>query len=106
MSQPKNSTTPVEVQQIGITELSFCGCPNGDYLLQTRAGTSVIEALDIAADLADGIQQISTRFAAELDEGELIYVAEMRSLAMLAEVASAFTRAAERGMRRTVGGDQ
>lgn len=106
MSQPQNSTAPVEVQQIGITELSFCGCQNGDYLLQTRAGTSVIEALDIAADLADGIQQVSMRFVAALDDGETIYVAEMRCLAMLAEMASAFTRSAERGMRRTVGGDQ
>lgn len=106
MSQPKNSTAHVEVQQIGITELSFCACPNGDYLLQTRAGTSVIEALDIAADLADGIQQVSMRFVAALDDGETIYVAEMRCLSMLAEVASAFTRAAERGMRRAAGGDK
>lgn len=100
MSQAENSTTPIEAQEFGISELVFSPTPDGHFLLRTEKGSSAVDAIDLAADLADGIQQISTRLADASNEGETVYVAELRCVAMLAEVASALTRAAERGMRQ------
>jgi len=101
MSHPENTKAPTEAQLPGMTRLTF-GAPGFD-LLSTVEGGNIIEALDIAADLADGIQQICIRFAESVNEGEVVYLAELRSVAMLAEVASAFVRASERGLRRTGG---
>lgn len=101
LTQLENTKAPTEAQLPGMTKLTF-GAPGFD-LLSTVEGGSIIEALDLAADLTDGIQQICTRFSEAVDEGEVIYLAELRSVAMLAEVASAFVRATERGLRSAGG---
>ena len=101
--QLKNSTTETPTQQPTLCALEFGG--DSFSLFSTVKGGDVADALDVAAVLAEGVMQICTRLSDAVNEGELVNQAELRSVAMLGDVASALTRAAHRGMTR-VGGQE
>lgn len=67
----------------------------GEHLFCIREGQSIVDGLALAAELADGVHQLGNRLAAEINNGEIAYLSEVRSLAFLAEVAGTITRAAQ-----------
>lgn len=102
MSHPKNTTavTPLQLPTLGVTQF-------GDYstpLFQVKDGGSVVEGLELASDLADGISQLCGRLCAEINNGEIAYCAEVRALAFLSDTVGALTRSARRSLERAAEG--
>jgi len=102
---PKNSITNAPLQLPTLGAMQF-----GDYstlLFQVQDGGSVVEGLELASDLADGISQLCGRLCAEINNGEIAYCAEVRALAFLSDTVGALTRSARRSLERAAeGADQ
>lgn len=97
MSHPKNTTTPSNVQLPKLKPCSF-GMEYTD-LFNINADASLIEALSVASDLSDGISQLCSRLAYAINDGEIAYLSEVRTLGFIGDVVSALTRSAERGLK-------
>ncbi|MCV4285898.1 hypothetical protein [Pseudomonas capsici] len=63
-------------------------------------------ALELAADLADGVEQLCGRLHDCINDGEIAYCAEIRAIGFLAQITSALVRSAERGIRKSTEADQ
>lgn len=75
-------------------------------LLSVEPDMPAVEALGLAADLADGAQYLCQRLHDVINEDcGTVLACEMRALGFLAETAGALTRSVERGMKRA-GGEQ
>lgn len=94
---PKNSTTTPVVQLPKIKPCAF-GMEYTD-LFSINPDANLIEALSIASDLSDGVSQLCTRLAYAINDGELAYLSEVRTLGFIGDVVSALTRSAERGLK-------
>lgn len=95
--QPKNSTTTPAVQLPTIKPCSF-GTEYHD-LFRINPDANLIDALSVASDLSDGISQLCSRLAYAINDGELAYLSEVRTLGFIGNVVSALTRSAERGLK-------
>ncbi|MBJ2244293.1 hypothetical protein JFT42_01330 [Pseudomonas haemolytica] len=95
--QTKNSTTQQTVQLPKLKPCEF-GVEYTD-LFRVKADANLIEALSVASDLADGISQLCGRLAYAINDGELAYLSEVRTLGFIGDVVSALTRSAERGLK-------
>lgn len=97
MSHPKNTTTPLNVQLPKLKPCAF-GMEYTD-LFSINPDASMIDALSAASDLSDGISQLCSRLAYAINDGELAYLSEVRTLGFIGNVVSALTRSAERGLK-------
>ncbi|VVM91696.1 hypothetical protein PS681_02840 [Pseudomonas fluorescens] len=94
---PKNSTTPPTAQLPKLRPCSFG--PGYTDLLSVNEGADLIGALSIAADLADGVSQLCGRLGASINDGEVAYLAEVRTLGFIGDVVAALVRSAGRGLQ-------
>lgn len=94
---PKNSTTPLSVQQPRLREIPF-GDPLMEYdapLFCVAEGGSVAQALDTATDLAEGLTQLLMRQHMAINHDELIFTCEVRALAFLSDAVRALACSAK-----------
>ena len=85
--------------------LSFAMGEEGG-LLRVEPDMPAVEALDLAAGIADGAQYLCQRLHDVINEDcGSVLACEMRAIGFLAETAAALTRSVERSMKR-VGGEQ
>lgn len=95
----ENSTSTIQAQQAGTVTIGFCETPvenQGRYLMAINPGLPPSEALEVAADLTSGLKQILDKYAQVVNDGELIYVDELRVVSFVAESANALILAAHR----------
>lgn len=95
--QAKNSTTTPAVQLPKLKPCAF----GMEYteLFNINPDASLINALSVASDLSDGISQLCSRLAYAINDGEIAYLSEVRTLGFIGDVVSALTRSAERGLK-------
>lgn len=97
MTHPKNTTTPSNVQLPKLKPCAF-GVVHTD-LFSINPDANLIDALSAASDLSDGISQLCSRLAYAINDGEIAYLSEVRTLGFIGDVVSALTRSAERGLK-------
>ena len=113
MLRPENTTASQKPQVQVLGKVAF-GDPLMEYtspFLSVTEGGSIIEGLQFACDLADGLTQLCMRLHGSINDGDLAYCAEVRALAFLGETVTALTRSAHRSLSKVeaiqaVGGDQ
>lgn len=95
--QAKNSTTQRSVQLPKLKPCAF----GMEYteMFSINPDANLIDALSIASDLSDGISQLCSRLAYAINDGEIAYLSEVRTLGFIGDVVSALTRSAERGLK-------
>lgn len=93
---PKNSTTHQTAQLPKLKPCTFG--PDYTDLFMINPDANLIGALSAAADLADGISQLCGRLAFAINDGEIAYLSEVRTLGFIGDVVGALTRSAERGL--------
>lgn len=87
--------------QFKMTSISFGGSTE-DLFTIAMNGADLSGALDLAADLADGIEQLCGRLVDCINSGEIAYCSEIRALGFLAQMTSALVRSSERGIGTSV----
>lgn|GEM_PF-6211480 len=98
MSQPKNSTAADKAQLL-TTHVGFCNERNGE-LFSVRAGIPAIDALNLAVDLANGLQLLHRRLGAAInDDQEAVYACEMRGLEFLSDALGSLIFSASLAMK-------
>ena len=95
--QAKNSTTKQTVQLPKLKSCAF-GMEYTD-MFSINPDANLIEALSVAPDLSDGISQLCSRLAFAINDGEIAYLSEVRTLGFIGDVVSALTCSAERGLK-------
>lgn len=94
MSHPKNSK-PVEItQQPTLSSIAFGG-PNSD-LFEIIAGGNMDQGIELARDLAEGVEQLCGRLDFATNYGEICYCAELRAVSFLSGTVAALLRSAQR----------
>ena len=104
---PKNSITPDVTQHPTLSSMVF-GDPMMEYtspLFCVVEGGNLIDGLNAAAHLADGMTQLHMRLHASINDGEIAYCAEVRALAFISEAVCALTRSASRGLQAAAEGE-
>ncbi|QHC93841.1 hypothetical protein PspR84_04105 [Pseudomonas sp. R84] len=94
---PENSTTPPKAQLPKLRPCSFG--PDYTELFSINESADLVGALSIAADLADGVSQLCGRLGACINDGEVAYLAEVRTLGFIGDVVAALVRSAGRGLQ-------
>lgn len=83
--------------------LSFAMGEDGG-LLNVEPDMPAAEALELAADLADGVHHLCDKLNDMVDSDDgAVLACEIRAIGFLAETASALTRSVERSMKRAGG---
>ena len=71
------------------------------HLLNVEKNVSAVVALELAADLGEGVSLLLNRLSDAINEdNDIVYGNELRALGLLAETASALTRSVERSLKR------
>lgn len=84
--------------------LSFAMGEEGSLLLGIEPDMPATEALDLAADLADGVKQLCDRLVDAIDsDGGPVLACEIRAIGFLADTTGALARSVERSMKRAGG---
>lgn len=94
---PKNSTTPPKAQLPKLRPCTFG--PGYTDLFSINVDADMVGALSVAADLSDGISQLCGRLGDCINDGEIAYLAEVRTLGFIGDVVAALVRSAERGLK-------
>lgn len=103
LTQLENTKAPVEAQQLKTTEVSFANQCHGE-LLSVRPGVPADEALDLARNLAHGLQCICEHLGDVVNHGgELTYLDEMRTLSFLGETIGSLIFSVQRSIERQGG---
>ena len=92
--QIKNSTTPQPMQQATLSRIAFGG--SNSTLLEVVAGGDIDDGIDLACDLAEGVEQLASRLDFVTNYGEVCYCAELRALSFLSGTVAALLRSAQR----------
>lgn len=71
-------------------------------LFRVERGTCISEALDLGADLADGVSQLCGRLHDCINNGEIAYCAEIRALGFLGDAIGALNRSARIALERSI----
>lgn len=99
MSQPKNTAAQTNTQQLKTTKVDFANQCHGE-LLSVRDGVPAVEALQLARNLANGLQHIHGHLGDVINFGdELGYLDEMRALGFLSETVAALVFSVELGLK-------
>lgn len=106
MSHPKNTTTTLSAQLPKLSPISFG--PEYDPIFSIGSDVDLVQGLDIAADLGNGVSQLCGRLDSAINEGEVVLCSEVRAIGFLADVISALTRSAQISLKKSteVGGAQ
>lgn len=94
MSRPENSKTPDVTQQPTLSSIVFGGAD--DNLLEIIAGGNMDQGIELARDLAEGVQQLCSRLDFVTNYGEICYCAELRAVSFLSGTVAALLRSAQR----------
>lgn len=101
---PKNNTAKQAVQLPPLRQMDFGGPDLAeDHLFQIREDANLVTGLKFAADLSEGLHQITERLAFCIDDGQLVYLSEIRALSFLADAASTLTRSAQYSLEKMGG---
>lgn len=101
MSHPENTTAPSPAQLPNLNQMEF-GQPNmGDPdMFCINANIPMLEGLKFAADVSEGLHQLTERLAFCVNYGESVYLNELRALSLLADIATSITRSAQYAIQR------
>ncbi|MCL8303102.1 DUF3077 domain-containing protein [Pseudomonas mosselii] len=101
MSHPKNTTAPSAAQLPSLNQMEF-GQPNmGDPdLFRINANIPMLEGLRYAADISEGLHQLTERLAFCVNYGEGVYLNELRAPSLLADVTTTIARSAQYAIQR------
>ncbi|WP_345956568.1 hypothetical protein Q9323_03110 [Pseudomonas fulva] len=101
MSHPKNTTAPSPAQLPSLNRMEF-GQPNmGDPdLFAINKDVPMEVGLQYAADVSEGLHQLTERLAFCVNYGEGVYLNELRALSLLADIATTITRSAQYALKR------
>ncbi|MGA9219672.1 MAG: hypothetical protein WBZ57_00610 [Pseudomonas graminis] len=94
MSRPENSKRPEVTQQPTLSALVFGGVD--ENLFEIIAGGNMDHGIDLARDLAEGVQQLCARLDFATNYGEVCYCAELRAVSFLSGTVAALLRSAQR----------
>lgn len=77
-------------------------CVDDGPLLQVVAGRPADAALDLVAELTEGIQLLMERLYADVGsaDADLVFCAEVKVIGFLAETASAITRSVNKSIKQ------
>lgn len=92
----ENSIPEAVSQQSVLSAVAFGG--ENSNLLSICAGGNIEQGLELAADLAIGVEQLCSRLEQSINFGELAYCSEVRALGFLSGTVAAFIRAAQFGL--------
>lgn len=104
MSQHKNSTAPVVVQQAETVACQFSCMPSGHFILSTVPGVPLDQAMAEASRILDGTWMLLRRVEDDGD-GDLLGL-EVGAIRLLVETAAALQTSCRRGIAALQGGDQ
>ncbi|MEA5670462.1 hypothetical protein VA602_03810 [Pseudomonas sp. MH2] len=101
MSHPKSTTAPSTAQLPPLNQMEF-GQPNmGEpELFSINADIPMLEGLRYAADISEGLHQLTERLAFCVNYGEGVYLNELRALSLLADVTTTIARSAQYAIQR------
>lgn len=96
MSRPENSKNPLLAQLPNLRPMGF-GCVDleGEAIFRVDTDTALMDGLDLAVSLTEGIHQIAHRLALAANMGEMVRVNELRALAFLADAANTINRSSQ-----------
>lgn len=96
MSHPKNNTTPIEVQLPKLRSMAFGSYElEGEAVFHIENGTGLLDGLEIAVSLTEGIHQLTHRLVLAANMGDTVRTNELRALAFLADAANTLNRSAQ-----------
>jgi hypothetical protein len=98
MTHLKNTTAPSEAQLPQLGSYAFGG--SSATLFTINEDQDLLEGLQVASDLSEGIRQLCDRLDQCINEGEIMYCAEIRALGFLGDVVGVLTRSAHRALDR------
>lgn len=91
---PKNSKSIAATQQPTLSSTVFGGV-NSD-LFEIIAGGNMDHGIELARDLAEGVEQLCARLDFVTNYGEICYCAELRAVSFLSGTVAALLRSAQR----------
>jgi hypothetical protein len=94
---PKNNTAPSKAQLPKLRPCTFG--PGYSDLFSINEEADLAGALSVAADLSDGISQLCGRLGDSINDGQIAYLSEVRTLGFIGDVVAALVRSAERGLK-------
>lgn len=94
MSRPENTTGITQTQQPTLSRIAFGGVNNN--LLEVLDGGDIDQGIELARDLAEGVEQLAARLDFVTNYGEICYCGELRALSFLSGTVAALLRSAQR----------
>lgn len=89
---PENSKTKTAAQLPALTPIAFGSCePDTPHLFSIRDEASLDHGPELAAALSEGIYQLSSRVADDVNCNDPVNRNELRALAFLAETVASLT---------------
>ncbi|WP_438307270.1 hypothetical protein ACIZ1P_14440 [Pseudomonas guariconensis] len=93
---PKNNTTPSPVQLPLLRPMDFGSKElEGDAVFRIIDDVGLMDGLDLAVSLTEGVHQLAHRLALAANMGETARTNELRALAFLADAANTLNRSAQ-----------
>lgn len=98
---PENTTIAPPAQLPNLNQMEF-GQPNvGDPdLFRINENVPMQVGLRYAADVSEGLHQLTERLAFCVNYGEDVYLSELRALSLLADISTTITRSAQYAIQR------
>lgn len=95
-------TRPIPAIPLTVDHMEFGDCLaiGNNQLMAVMAGGKVSETVSMAADLAEGMRSLLRHMSVATNAGELVFCAELKTLAFLSDTTHALTRAADLAMSR------
>lgn len=90
--------TPLTVDHM---EFGDCLAIGDSQLMAVMAGGKVSETVSMAADLAEGMRGLLRHLHAATNAGELVFCAELKTLAFISDAVLTLTRSADLAMSRS-----
>lgn len=93
---PKNTTAPSPAQLPKLSSMAFGSHElEGETVFHIESDTSLLDGLEIAVSLTEGIHQLTHRLVLAANMGETVRTNELRALAFLADAANTLNRSAQ-----------
>lgn len=92
----ENTTAPSPAQLPKLRSMAFGGYElEGEAVFHIENDTSLLDGLEIAVSLTEGIHQLTHRLVLAANMGETVRTNELRALAFLADAANTLNRSAQ-----------
>lgn len=105
MSHLENSTGNPQQQPPATHSYDCGGLFFETGLIRIQEGYSADEALELARALSCGVEQIAMRIHDQLNNGELVYIDEMKAVSFLGCIVASLIQSSRRGLE-LAGGEQ